>query len=119
MESKFSERLVLGALTTTIKSCSAFGPSFKVMRFVNSLETGFSMNQDSYLTSLLTTESVCFLSASNSLSLKGRSGVPNLSSIDFLLYFKVAASTDSSTIYSKLVRFPTLNVEPSIFPGKN
>jgi hypothetical protein len=91
---------VLGALTTTMKSYSAFGPSFKVMRFVNSLDTGFSMNHDSYLTSLLTTESDCFLPASKSLSLNGKSGVPNFSSIVFLLYFKVAASTESSTIYS-------------------
>lgn len=37
-----------GALTTIIKSWSALGPSFKVIFLVSSLDTGFSIDHDSY-----------------------------------------------------------------------
>jgi hypothetical protein len=38
--------------------------------------------------------------------------------ICFLLKEKEVASTASSTIYSQLVRFPTVKVEPKSLPGK-
>jgi|LauGreDrversion4_2_1035121.scaffolds.fasta_scaffold300701_1 type III secretory pathway component EscR len=47
-------KLAEGLLTTMMNSYSALGPSFNVMRFVNSFEIGFSIYQDSCLISLLT-----------------------------------------------------------------
>lgn len=117
-DSRFSDFLMLGARTTTIKSYSALGPSFKVMRFVSSLVTGFSTYHNSYLTSLLTIESDCFLPEElTSFCLKGKSGLLNFSEMLFLLYFRFNESTESSTIYSQLVRLDTLSVDPSILPG--
>lgn len=51
-------RLAEGLRTTMMNSCSALGPSLSVMRFVSSLEIGFSMNQLSCLTSELTSWSL-------------------------------------------------------------
>ena len=52
-EIKFSVLGGVGALTTIMKSCSAFGPSFSVILLVSSLETGFSIYQASCFRSLL------------------------------------------------------------------
>lgn len=88
IERRFSVFLAFGDLTTIMKSYSAFGPSFKVILLVNSLEIGFSMYQDSCLISLFTIVSD-FLPEQSKASgsiLKGNSGFPNLSKIFFLLY---------------------------------
>ena len=53
IESRFSVLGTVGARTTIMKSCSALGPSLRVIRFVSSFETGFSMYQASCLVSLL------------------------------------------------------------------
>lgn len=76
------------------------------------------MYHDSYFTSLLTNESF-FLICSFYSNLKGSSGFPNFSMIAAFANLRVMASTDNSTIYSQLVRFATLSVDPSILPGKN
>jgi hypothetical protein len=84
-ESKFSLFLVLGLLTTTMKSCSALGPNFRVILLVSSFDMGFSMYQDSCLISLLTILSVFLPLHSSSSSWNGSSGLPNFSPICFLL----------------------------------
>ena len=125
----FSLFLALGLLTTMMKSCSAFGPSFSVILLVSSLDIGFSMYHASCFISEFTIVSVLFpelpeergvSEVGDSLSRgNGSSGLPNFSLICFLLNQKLAESTESSTICSELVRLPTLSVEPSSFPGKN
>ena len=120
---KFSLFFVFGLLTTMMKSCSALGPSFKVILLVSSFEIGFSMYHDSCLISLLTMLSVLFpsgptLSEFSTSIEKGSSGFPNFSLIVFLLNWKLFESIASSTIYSELVRFPTLRVDPNNLPGK-
>lgn len=67
IESRFSVLGTLGALTTMMKSYSAFGPSLRVIRLVSSLETGFSMNQASCLTSLFEMVSFSDLSPDDSI----------------------------------------------------
>jgi len=53
IESKFSVLLTwIGLLLTIMKSYYAIGPSLRVIRFVSSLDTGFSMNQASCMYSL-------------------------------------------------------------------
>ena len=61
IERRFSVLGVVGALTTMMKSCSAFGPNLRVIRLVSSLETGFSMYQASCSTSLLSIVSTFLL----------------------------------------------------------
>jgi hypothetical protein len=90
IDSKFSLFLVLGLLTTIMKSCSALGPNFNVILFVNSLEIGFSMYQDSCFISLLTMLSGFLLllpesDVSFGSKVNGSSGLPNFSDICFLL----------------------------------
>lgn len=88
IERRFSVLLALGLLTTIMKSCSAFGPSFRVILLVSSLEIGFSMYQASCLISLFTMFSDFLPSGSASLGSreKGNSGFPNFSFNYFLLY---------------------------------
>lgn len=117
IDSRFSVFLTLGLLTTIMKSCSAFGPSLRVILLVSSFEIGFSIYHDSCLISLLTMESV-FLSESASRA-KGSSGLPNFSLIYFLWNWKLLESIESSTIYSELLKLPTFKVEPKSLPGKN
>ena len=68
-----SERLIVGDLTTIIKSYSAFGPNFSVILLVSSFDTGFSINQDSYLISLFSIE-LLSVSISKGIFLELRSG---------------------------------------------
>ena len=107
-----------GDLTTIMKSCSAFGPSFRVIRLVSSFDTGFSIYQASCLTSLLTIVAP-FLSLVSESRLNGRFGSSNFCLIYSLRQDRLLASTDNSTICSHSERLPTLSVDPSIFPGKN
>ena len=132
-ESMFSIRftLLLGHRNTTMNSYSALGPSLRVILLVSSREIGFSINHDSCLNSLLTMLSllpypaVCglFFYSGDPAGLlevsiwNGRSLTSNLSAIDFLLQWKLAASIDSSTIYSKGDSFTTFRVEPRSLPG--
>ena len=106
-----------GDLTTIMKSYSAFGPSFRVIRLVSSFDTGFSMYQASCLISLLTITAP-FLSLLSDSRLKGRFGSSNFYLICSFLYERLLASTDNSTICSHSERLPTLSVDPSILPGK-
>ena len=104
-ESRFSHFLAFGERTTTINSYSAFGPSLRVIRFVNSLEIGFSMNQASCLSSEFTME-LPFEELSYSRE-NGKDGELYLSLIMFLLKLKVFESIDNSTICSNSEVFPT------------
>ena len=106
-----------GDLTTIMKSYSAFGPSFRVIRLVSSFDTGFSMYQASCLISLLTITAP-FLSLLSESRLKGRFGSSNFYLIYSFRYERLLASTDNSTICSHSERLPTLSVDPSILPGK-
>lgn len=118
IDNKFSDFFAVGALTTIIKSYSAFGPSLSVIRLVSSLVTGFSMYQDSYLISLLITDSENLsFDLSDSYNLKGSSGLLKRSFMFDLEYLWFTESTESSTICSLFVRFVTLRFEPSILPG--
>jgi hypothetical protein len=67
IDARFSVLLAFGDLTTMIKSCSALGPSFRVIRLVSSFEIGFSMNQASCLISEFTMVS-CFLPSASAPS---------------------------------------------------
>ena len=53
IDSKFSGFLIeVGLLFTMMKSYCAIGPNLRVILLVNSLDTGFSMNQASWIYSL-------------------------------------------------------------------
>jgi hypothetical protein len=118
IDSKFSDFLALGLLTTIMKSCSALGPSLRVILLVSSLEIGFSMYHASCLISLFTMFSLRLPFSSCTSSENGSSGLPNLSLMLVFVKLKLLESIDSSTIYSELLRLPTFRVEPSSFPGK-
>ena len=118
IERRFSDFLAFGDLTTMMKSYSAFGPNFRVIRFVSSFDIGFSMYHDSCLISLFTMLSLFFKSSVSFSREKGSSGFPNFSDICFRLNWKLVASTESSTIYLALLRLPTLRVDPRSLPGK-
>lgn len=119
IDNRFSLLLAFGLLTTMMKSCSALGPSLRVILLVSSFEIGFSMYQDSCFISLLTMFSLFLpFSATSASMTNGSSGLPNFSLMDFLLYWKLLESIDNSTIYSKLLRFPTFKVDPRSLPGK-
>lgn len=88
-----------------MNSCSAFGPSLRVILFVSSFEIGFSMNQASCLSSEFTME-FPFEELSYSRE-KGKVGLLYLSFIMVLLKLNVFESIDNSTIYSNSDVFPT------------
>lgn len=117
IDKRFSVFLVLGLLTTMMKSYSALGPNFRVILLVSSLEMGFSIYHDSCLISLFTMLSFFLPDSSESIE-KGSSGFPNFSFICFLLNEKLLESMDNSTICSQLLRLPTFKVDPRSFPGK-
>jgi hypothetical protein len=119
IDKRFSVFLAFGLLTTIMKSYSALGPSFKVILLVSSFEIGFSMYHDSCLISLFTMFSPFLVSLVSPSRQNGRSGLLNFSAICFLLNWKLVESTESSTIYSALLRLPTFSVDPSNLPGKN
>jgi hypothetical protein len=64
IDTRFSVLFAFGDLTTMIKSCSALGPSLRVILLVSSLEMGFSMNQASCFISEFTMVSDFLPSAS-------------------------------------------------------